>query len=121
MNIRWKILSALVLSLGLSACIDPVVGRWEGKEDRAVDLEIEAAKGGYEGEGHIYLCGSKCILCPFDFEARKRGDDELKVEGRFTGVCSELGSFDGVECEVDGDEMECQVPGGLLVEYEKVD
>ncbi len=116
-----KKLSMLALVLVSSACADPLVGKWEGKEDPDVDLEVRAGEtADYEGDGHIYLCGDTCFLCPFEIEATEVGDLRYEVEGRFTGSCSEYGSFEDVDCEVvaDGEELECDIEGNEF-EYER--
>jgi hypothetical protein len=120
-DITSKAVVFTFLALALAGCADPIVGRWEGKDDSTVDLDVQAADDGYRGDGHIYLCNdSDCFLCSFDFDAKDEGDGRLEIEGRFTGNCSEVGSFEGIECEVDGDEMECEIPNGPTIEYEKV-
>ncbi len=113
--------------VSLVGCGDPLVGKWESKDDSDVDLDIEEVDGGYRGDGHINACVEiegeyYCAICPIEFEAEESGDNEWEVSGEFTGECAELGSFDGIECELNdaGDELECRLPGnGGTIEYEK--
>lgn len=126
---NMQALKGILLSVGvvsLVGCADPLEGNWEAKDDSDVDLEMEASDDGYRGDGHIYACvdvdgESYCVLCPFEFEAEESGDREWEVSGEFTGECSDFGEFDGIECELNdaGDELECKIPGGGSIEYEK--
>lgn len=125
MSIASRILFVAFGSALLAGCGDgALVGTWEGSHDSSVDLEVEEASNGYEGEGHIHLCsGSDCFLCPFDFEAKESGDERWDLEGRFTGECSSQGELDGIECRLarDGEELRCDLPGGGTIDYEKQD
>jgi hypothetical protein len=113
---------------GLAGCGDPLSGEWEAKDDGDVDLDIRASDDGWEGDGHIPVCyeaegETYCFLCPIDFEVTESGDRSYDVEGEFTGDCGELGKFEDVECELndEGDELDCDLPGGGSIEYEKQD
>ncbi len=120
-TVATTMMASLFLALGLAGCADPVVGKWEGKDDSAVDLDVQSANGGdYDGDGHIYLCSdTDCYLCPFDFDANNRGGGRFEIDGHFTGDCSSAGSFDGIDCEVRGDELTCDIPGGPTIEYDR--
>jgi hypothetical protein len=116
-------LATSIGTLALIGCGDPLSGEWEHVDSSDVDLEIEASDDGWEGEGHLWVCaGEDCWLCPIELEITEDGD-RYEVEGRFTHECSDIGSFDGVECELEGDdELECELPDGAgTLEYERAD
>ncbi len=126
-NRALSFLMSGVALFALVGCSDPLVGKWESKEDKDVDLEIERTDDGYRGEGHISACVEidgdwACVLCPIEFEAEESGSDSWDVSGEFTGECRDFGDFDGIECELNsaGDELECELPGdGGSIEYER--
>jgi len=118
---RSSIFGTIAIAILAAGCSDPYEGRWEGAEDPAVDLDVRAASDGYTGDGHIYLCNDdQCFLCGFDFDAREN-NGRMEADGEFTGDCSDAGAFNDIECTVNEDRMDCDIGGGVEVEYERVD
>jgi hypothetical protein len=111
------------IALLIVGCADPFVGKWEGTEDSAVDLDVREAGDGYEGGGHVYYCdASACTLCRFDFDGTEVGDDRYELDVKFTGLCQDIGTMNGVDCDLTSDtRLECTFPDGPEIEYEKVD
>lgn len=119
---KWLMIASLTVTL-LGCGDDALVGKWEGTDDSDVDLDVQSGDSGFLGEGHIYLCwDDDCYLCPFDFEASERSDDEYDVEGEFTGDCRDAGAFEDVRCTLLSDtRLQCETPDGLDIDYDKVE
>ncbi|MBL9020991.1 MAG: hypothetical protein JNL21_02275 [Myxococcales bacterium] len=111
------------VALGLAACQDPLVGRWEADNEK-VFLVIEAGDTAqYEGEGRVYLCPvdsrDGCRLCSFTFEIEAKGGDTYAFDGEFVGKCDDFGEFEDFECDLVEGDLECELPGGVEAEYER--
>src|SRR5262245_49054759 len=114
----------LLVSLALFAfgCSDPLVGKWEGKDNNDDDFEIKSGENtDYEGDGHLVLLINGSVgRCSFDLEAKETGDNQFEFEVQFKNECSFIGTIDDIECELQNDdtELECDYDG-VKVEYEK--
>ncbi len=109
----------------LLGCQDPLLGRWEADNEKVLLVIEESSEADYEGEGRVYLCpeGSTdgCRLCTFAFEVTDRGGDVYEFEGDFVGKCKAFGEYDDFECNLVEGDLECELPGGAEVQYERVE
>lgn len=116
----------LALGVTVAGCTDdPLIGHWEADNSK-VGLDIEASSDAdYRGTGSIYLCpeGSRegCRLCTIKFEIDDKGNDTYEFEGAFVGKCDVFGEFDAFECDLVEGDLECELPGDVEVQYERVE
>ena len=116
----------LLAAVAVAGCADdPLIGHWEADNSK-VGLDIEASSDAdYEGTGSIYLCPEdshdNCRLCTIKFEIEDQGGDTYEFEGAFAGKCDVFGEFDAFECDLVEGDLECELPGDVEVQYERVE
>ena len=112
---RWSVLALALSAMALGGCKNPLVGKWESKEEVAPcgnNVEFEIEDNELMGDGDV--CG-----CNFDVEAEDNGDDEYEID---LELC-DGSKLSGVDCTLDGDELECEdiLVGGGDLTFEKQD
>jgi hypothetical protein len=120
-----KLTPLAAVALCLLGCQDPLLGHWEADNEKVfLDIE-ESGEADYKGDGRVYLCpeGSTegCRLCSFEYEVTDKGGDVYEFEGRFIGKCDDFGDFKDFECNLVEGDLECELPGGADVQYERVE
>ena len=112
---------SVALSLAATACDtenvpEPVVGEWESKDRIGADHNEMEIEEDLEGEATIYFfAGGEGYFADFDVTVDPEGGSDYELEFDCRGGCSDL-DFKA-ECELDGDELECEGDGSWE-EYE---
>jgi hypothetical protein len=140
-----KFLGLCAVALTLTACAaDPVVGDWEDEDNSSGYQDELVVFDGGTGERTLEIRDSSegvsvIIEIKWDIEWEESGDGEydaeidcddatVRINGELYGSgCSEVSSLlemdldDETECQVNdaGDEMDCEMEGGLEVTYER--
>jgi hypothetical protein len=114
MEKKLMLLGCAIVALGLTACTNGLVGKWESKEEIApcaLPIEFEIEDNELTGDGEV--CGLS-----FDIEAEDKGDGEYEVD-----IDLSDGTKLSNDCTLDGDEFECEdlLTGGGDVTFERQD
>ncbi|MCR9160839.1 MAG: hypothetical protein ACE37F_03605 [Nannocystaceae bacterium] len=112
----WVALTwSALLSVATAACDtsdppDPIIGSWESKERVGAEYNELEIGDDLEGEATIYFfVGDAGYFADFDVVADPEGGGDYELEFDCIGGCNDL-SFKA-ECELDGDELECEARG----------
>ncbi len=97
---------------------DPIIGAWESAERIGSDLNEMEIEADLDGEATLYFfIGNDSYFADFDVVAEPEGNGDYELDFECQGGCDELDFT--AECELDGDELECE-GDGRWEEYEFV-